>query len=152
MKRRALALFLVTCLLAGFAPSSGAAALTLVCRMTGQPMAPVIVATTTPTAPEADHSCCAVAAAATRADGGTRYVLVAPGCCDLRAAPERAERPAAVIAAAPEVALLAWVPAPPVLLVPPATEAVTLPTARSEAAPRAPPRSSASPRAPPFFS
>jgi hypothetical protein len=118
-------------------------------------MAPVIVATTTPTAPEADHSCCAVAAAATRADGGTpRYalVLVAPGCCDLRAAPERAERPAAVIAAAPEVALLAWVPAPPVLLVPPATEAVTLPTARSEAAPRAPPRSSASPRAPPFFS
>jgi hypothetical protein len=152
MKRRALALFLAVCLVAGFAalPTGAAAAPTLVCRITGQPMAPVMVADETAAAPDTERSCCAITPKM-GANGSTRYALVAPGCCDLRAIPERDEAPAAIVAA-PETAFVAWVPAPPVLLVPPTTEAVTPPSARSEAAPRAPPRSSASPRAPPFFS
>jgi hypothetical protein len=150
MKRRVLALFLAVCLVAGFValPTGAAAAPTLVCRITGQPMAPVMVADEA--AAGAPRSCCVVAAKM-GPDGNSRYALTDPGCCDLRTAPERVETPAAIVAA-PEIAFVAWSPAPSVLMALPPSEAVTTRLPRSQAAPRAPPRSSVSPRAPPFFS
>ncbi len=140
MMRRALSLCTALCLLAGLLAVP--AAPSLVCRMTGAPMAPVAAAA-------APRSCCAVVSVAS-SDGTNRLALTSPGCCDLRQAPEQPHTPAVATTVAPF--LVAWLPVPPVLFVPPLNEpAPRAPIARVYA-PRGPPPRSAPSRAPPFLS
>lgn len=140
MMRRALLLYTALSLLVGLLAVP--AAPLLVCRMTGAPMAPVAAAA-------APKSCCAVISVAS-AGGTNRLALASPGCCDLRQAPEQPQQPAVTTTAAPFLA--AWVPAPPVLLVPPITESAPRAPIAHEKAPRGPPLRSAPSRAPPFLS
>ena len=81
MMWRALVLFTALCLLAGV-PVVGAAP-SLVCRVTGQPMAAIEAA---PDSLPKHLACCAVKRSVA-ADGTTRFALAAPGCCDLRVTP-----------------------------------------------------------------
>jgi len=108
-------------------------------------MEPVLAAQAQP-----HNACCAVATVAAP-DGTTRYALVSPGCCDLRQAPQKAEQPT-VVASLPPFAMVAWVPAPPVLFVPPLTEAAPPAPVTHETAPRGPPLRSSASRAPPVLS
>ncbi|MDX1931749.1 MAG: hypothetical protein SFU56_04015 [Capsulimonadales bacterium] len=143
MLRRVLALHTVLCLLATFFTLP--AAPTLVCRMTGEPMPPVVADA------ENRDSCCAVAVTV-GADGSDRYALTSPGCCDLRITPDH-EQPPAVAAVTPDLGpSAAWVPAPPAIGVPVTTEVAVMPFLLTSVAPRAPPVGAVPARGPPFFS
>jgi hypothetical protein len=142
MTRRVVAFQIILYLLAAYLVAP--AAPMLVCRMTGQPMRPVVAT------PATRHSCCAVAV--TAGADGTRYALSSPGCCDLRFT-ARGEAPVAANPAAPDPpAAPGWAPAPPAIHVPLTGLIAVSPAAQRQDAPRAPPSRPASPRAPPTHS
>lgn len=143
LTRRALALTTLFCLLIGLlAVPRGPL---LVCRITGMPMAPVVVS-----AEDKRESCCDVEVSLRTADS-IRYELAAPGCCELRQ--DAGHAPAPVIpVTGPDSFAVALVPVPPTLPVPVMTTVTVEREVERESAPRAPPVLSSSPRAPPFFS
>lgn len=144
LTRPLLALYTTLCLLVNLLviPSGPV----LVCRMTGEPMAPVVAKTA-----EEHSSCCAVSASIA-SDGTTHYALTAPGCCDLRQSVERTNL-TAVSPTALEFPIALLVTAPSAIPLPQLTKVIVQVEVPRESAPRAPPLlSSASPRAPPFFS
>jgi len=159
-RQRATALVTGLCLLLGIFTIPAAPAARLVCRFTGRPMTPVVVAKRASAAAREvvrPHSCCAVTptvAASNRMDGaGLRagWTLSRPSCCKLISSPERPAPPATVSPAAPLIAL-AWAPAPPRFFA--SSLEATLPAvpARRLRLPRAPPPRASAPRAPPVFS
>jgi hypothetical protein len=143
LTRRALALTTLFCLLIGLlAVPRGPM---LVCRITGMPMAPVLVS-----AEDDLDSCCDVEVSLRTADS-IQYELAAPGCCELRQDAGHVPAPA-IPAAGPDTFAVALVPVPPTLPVPVMTPVTVEREVKGESAPRAPPVISSSPRAPPFFS
>ena len=138
-------LFLVMLLLMGTVPVQAASV--LVCRLTGQPMAPIEAA---PEALPAELACCAVKRSR-GPDGRARLELAAPGCCDLSVTPGRPEQPTASVPVVAPFAL-ALAPAPELVLAPPIAEVVAPAPVVSDASPRGPPGRPTSLRAPPFFS
>lgn len=146
MVRRRLTWFLVLVLLSGSIPVQAVSM--LVCRITGQRMAPVEAPPET--LPKA-MACCAVKRT-TSPSGRTRLELAAPGCCDLSILPARPELPSAAVPVFFSFAL-ALSPAPRVVFTPPMAEATAPSPVLSDAPPRGPPPGRpTSLRAPPFFS
>jgi hypothetical protein len=143
LTRRVLALNTIFCLLIGLlAVPRGPI---LVCRITGAPMAPVVVR-----AGDDPATCCGVTPALAAGDT-VRYELTAPGCCDLRQDSDPASPPAIPLAG-PETPAAALLPAPVAVPVPRMAAAIAPFEIARESAPRAPPPRSNSPRAPPVFS
>lgn len=147
MARRRLTLVVVSLLLMGMLPVQAASV--LVCRFTGQPMAPIEAA---PEALPQDLACCAVKQTVSP-DGTPNLVLAAPGCCDLKVTAERPDMPPAT-----HSVLTAFVPAltppsPVVVHAPSIDEELVTPSpVLTDAPPRGPPGRPTSLRAPPFFS
>ena len=112
----------------------------LVCRMTGQEMAPVYASIDTET------SCCTIAMGQ-RADGSVHYELTDPGCCDLRVLTEREPIPATLsVPVLPAVAVLFSAPPVPI---PGTVVFVAFSPATNVTSPRGPPPDTASSRGPP---
>lgn len=137
---------MVSLLLMGMLPVQAASV--LVCRFTGQPMAPIQAA---PESLPEDLDCCAVEQ--TVSPGGTRdLVLAAPGCCDLKVTAERPDLPVATLSLL-AASVSALVPGSGLVLAPPTTAEAAAPVpVLSDAPVRGPPGRPASLRAPPFFS
>jgi hypothetical protein len=143
LTRRALALYTTFCLLFGLLSLPQGPS--LVCRMTGMSMSPVMV-----TAPTPHGSCCDVAVVV-NGEGEKHYALTSPGCCELRLGVSRTTDPATApsISEIP-VAMLTEIPSVvPLILM---TIDNPAPVVAEESSPRAPPIRSASPRAPPQLS
>lgn len=141
---RVLCVWLMACLLTGLFARTAAVPI-LVCRITGLPMAPVVVTGQGAAA----KRCCAVRAEL--AADAVRYRLMAPGCCDLKIVGGNAAKTPAVLTGweMPQPALLALVKS----VVPPAESAhAPVRWASAPAAPRGPPWRPSSPRAPPLVS
>jgi hypothetical protein len=148
--RRLLSLYVALCLSVG-ASLLPTESIRLVCRMTGRPMTPVILAEGANSHP-AGMPCCRVRAAR-GADGAVRYALAARSCCDLRIGVRRGMLPTAVVAPTVADSPIALAPMIALAVVPPLFT-VTVPSPMLERAspPRAPPRPAALLRAPPFVS
>lgn len=139
MFRRILAFIMTVLLLASYTPAP--AVPLLVCRMTGEPMTPVM-------AEDGDATCCTVERTMS-VDGATRLMLTSPGCCDLLQVSERDEPPVAAVAVPPlPVAIL--VIQPPVVPVYPVDEVPSPAPERDQAVPRGPPGGLTCLRSPPF--
>lgn len=132
------------CLLAAAVFAVPPAVPTLVCHLTGRPMAAVAATLTT------RHSCCAVAV--TDGRDGARYALTSPGCCDLRYA-AHPKMSASAPPDRPDFPVVSVLVSRSAVSYPPATETVVNAVAdRRQDAPRGPPPRAVSPRAPPALS
>ena len=155
MIRRLLIFVMAFCVLVGAAPLP-AATVTLVCRMTGQPMQPILHADDAPqarkdtAATEARMPCCVVHVQR-RADGEARFTFRENSCCEMRVTSQNAPTPASLpfisgfeMALPPEVAAV---------VISPQIEFIeTPPTRFRPSTPRAPPHRLAFLRAPPVLS
>lgn len=144
MIRRVVAAYTILCLLAVAVFAATPTVPTLVCRITGRSMTPVVANS------ETRRSCCAVAV--TEAADCVRYALTAPGCCDLRFS-AHGKAPLAVNPSAPDVPVAAILATAPTIAHIPVTVAIAAPYASArQDVPRGPPPRSCSPRAPPSIS
>ena len=155
MTRRLLAFFVVLCVLTGAIPLQ-AATVTLVCRLTGQPMQPFLHTEGVPLskAAAADESrlpCCVVDVARV-ANGETHFALRSNSCCDMRVTAGHSPLPAFLSPMVCDTDM-ALMPLPATLMAPPFAKVTRSEPIRSRpSAPRAPPQTSVSLRAPPVLS
>jgi hypothetical protein len=155
LRRRLLALLLAMCVAGGLIVAPGNAAVLLVCRMTGRPMAPILRAAGEPEerpdgAPP-QMPCCVVRVRQD-AGGAVHVALATRSCCDLKVSALRTRIPVSV--SPPFLHLPIGVPASP-LAIPKPEVTSDRPYARliaRAAAPRAPPWRQSPLRAPPVLS
>ena len=141
VNRRAFALLTLLCFAAGLLalPQSP----TLICRLTGAPMPPIVQSAAKP----APRPCCTVVVAAS---GDVAHLtLTAPGCCDLRQGQGGVTLPT-TRAALPDLPFATLLPVTAQTPRPPVTACTGSVLVRAQAAPRAPPRFGSPPRAPPL--
>lgn len=157
MNRRLLAFLTALCILAGATMLPAATAtVTLVCRMTGLPMQPILhedgkLQGKDAASAEMRMPCCVVRVQR-GADGDPHFAQDDRSCCDMRVNTKRNALPECPSPAVPNIEL-AFACEPAVMIVAPRIEAVgLLPVCSNPSAPRAPPRMPASLRAPPTLS